>query len=112
MEAGPNPTSFPKWVKEPNNLYIASQAKKYLHNAKENSKWNHGKLSWRLYQGEITPEEFLGQYEEYVRKDLWNDLGELANKTMGCWCEDQTNCHGKVLQKLYKEKMAKEFFNM
>ena len=101
----PNGTTFSDWVKDEDNLYIAAQKKKYIKDAKENSKWCHGNLSWRLFKKEITVDEFLQKYEQYVRKNLWNDLEELTNATMGCWCEDEGVCHGGVLKRLYKEKM-------
>jgi hypothetical protein len=51
----------------------------------------------------------LAGYERHVREDLWNDLGELDGKVLGCWCvtTDQlepVRCHGQVLMKLLREK--------
>ena len=103
----PNGTTFSDWVKGEDNLYIATQKKKYIKDAKENSKWCHGNLSWRLYKKEITVDEFLQEFEKYARKKLWNDLDELTGTTMGCWCEEESMCHGGVLKSLYIEKMFK-----
>ena len=101
----PDGTTFSDWVKGDENLYIATQKKKYIKDAKENSKWCHGNLSWKLYKKEITVDEFLQKFEQHVRDNLWNDLDELTGATMGCWCEDESMCHGGILKRLYKEKM-------
>ena len=48
----------------------------------------------------------LEEYEQWVRKNLWNDLNELIGKKLGCWCDVQNGvlCHGLILLKLIKEK--------
>lgn len=48
--------------------------------------------------------QVIAQFENYIRDnpDLLNDLPELVNKTLGCYCKPQA-CHGDVLVKLLKE---------
>jgi hypothetical protein len=54
----------------------------------------------------------LEKYEAHVRNspELMARLGELRNKTLGCWCKDKhgmgKKCHGDVLVKLVKEVYA------
>jgi len=50
-------------------------------------------------------ENLVAKYEEWLRNqaDLLQDLDELSNKVLGCWCKPQP-CHGDVLVKLWKEK--------
>lgn len=51
-----------------------------------------------------TREEVITKYEIYIRnnKKLLNDLYELKDKVLGCFC-DPLPCHGHVLIKLLKE---------
>lgn len=54
----------------------------------------------------------LEKYEVHVRNspELMARLGELRNKTLGCWCKDKhgagKKCHGDVLVKLVREVYA------
>lgn len=49
------------------------------------------------------------KYEAHVRSnpELMARLGELRDKTLGCWCKDKHGqgkaCHGDVLVKLVRE---------
>ena len=51
----------------------------------------------------------LDDYEIFVCDNLWDDLDELKNKILGCWCLNThiiypIICHGQILLKLLKEK--------
>ena len=51
----------------------------------------------------------LQEYEDWVRKTLWNDLDELKGNVLGCWCVTTSKtiplrCHGQILMKLLREK--------
>jgi hypothetical protein len=51
-----------------------------------------------------TRKQVIQKYERYLlmrRNDLLNDLQELKDKTLGCWCFPKA-CHGDVLIKLIK----------
>lgn len=52
------------------------------------------------------PEEAIKAYRNWIEKGkgshLLEDLWELKNKTLGCWCSPKP-CHGDVLIKLVKE---------
>ena len=39
---------------------------------------------------------------------LIEQLPELENKVLGCWCENSKLCHGSILIKLYHEKYEEE----
>ena len=103
--------SFKQWLEDSKNIYIAGNLKKYSSNedAKE-SIWFHRRLSYKLFKKDITNQQFLDQYELFIRKKLWNKLDTLEGKTIGCWCEDKEKCHGSVLIKLFNEKQ-KIFLN-
>jgi len=56
--------------------------------------------------------EDLEGYEKYVRSNLWDELEELEDKILGCWCINTKElvplkCHGQILMKLVKEKKWK-----
>lgn len=50
--------------------------------------------------------EAIDSYREWITegegKHLLNDLPELENKTLGCWCKPLA-CHGDVLVELVNE---------
>ena len=97
--------SFKQWLEDNKNVYIAGNLKKYSRDedAKE-SIWYHRRLSYKLYKKDITIQQFLEQYEQFIRKKLWNKLDTLEGKNLGCWCEDKDKCHSSVLIKLFNEK--------
>ena len=86
--------------------YIIQDADVYIASRVQRGGWNLIETKWR---NQFTPwncetlEESLEKYEAYVRKNLWHHLIELRGKRLGCWCEDQNKCHGKILIKLLKE---------
>jgi len=48
-----------------------------------------------------TREEVVEKYREWILRQptLLNDIDELKNKTLGCWCSPNA-CHGDVLKEL------------
>ena len=50
----------------------------------------------------------LEKYAAHVRRRLWRDLDSLEGKLLGCWCENEHECHGRVLVELLEEKKMKE----
>ena len=54
----------------------------------------------------------MTQYTDFIKKEKWGDLDQLKNKVLGCWCDtDDTDCHARILQSLYRQKKNEEFFN-
>lgn len=51
-------------------------------------------------------EKCVEMYEDYIidSPELYDQLDELANKELGCWCAPE-ECHGDVLVRLFEEKM-------
>lgn len=58
-----------------------------------------------------TREEAIEKFREYIEsgdgKHLLNDLHELKDKTLGCWCEPEP-CHGEVLIELVERYCCQE----
>ena len=50
-------------------------------------------------------DEVIKKYEEMLltNPSLLNDLHELKDKTLGCWCRPK-KCHGDVLLNLLEDK--------
>lgn len=93
-----NVPDFEEWSKDTNNLYIGRNMSFYVKGA-VGSKWSNP-YTVKKYG----LEECLKMYENYVRNtpSLYDNLLELDNKTLGCWCAPEP-CHGDVLIKLLKE---------
>lgn len=70
------------------------------------SKWGNpfSHLSNTLAKFKVnTREEAMWAYREWITngagKHLLNDLHELKDKTLGCWCKP-LSCHGDILKEL------------
>jgi hypothetical protein len=92
---------FKAWAKVPNHMYIGRNMNFYVPGTYQ-SKWaNPYPLS------KYTRSQSMKLYEKYIREsDLYNHLGELKGKVLGCWCKPLL-CHGDILIKLMKEKKKK-----
>ena len=58
-----------------------------------------------------TRKEVIQMYEKWLRrnKKLMNDIGELEDKILGCFCKPLP-CHGDVLVKLVMEYKQRQIF--
>ena len=105
--------SFSQWLQDPNNLYIAGDLSKYgKKHGLTDSKWYKNVNELQKFRSYEKDEDFLTVYEQCIRStpDLWNDLDDLENKALGCWCKASQSCHADVLIKLYEEKMKKDTY--
>ena len=91
------------WLENTDNVYIGRDMSFYVPGAK-GSKWKNpfkvakpGKI-YKRNDKRYTLEESINEYRNYVLndKDLMEELYELKNKTLGCWCKPN-NCHGDIL---------------
>lgn len=88
--------------KEPYDVYIGRENITY---GLSESKW-HNPFKTTQY----SREDVLKMYEEYIiDSTLYDELHELEDKVLGCWCKP-FECHGDVLVKLFYEKRLKEMF--
>ena len=102
-------TTFAKWLKDSNNLYINKNLAKYAKkNDLSDSIWfkDIGELQKFIFNDK--DEDYLTVYERCVRStpEMWNCLENLENKVLGCWCKSSQSCHADVLIKLFKEKKS------
>jgi hypothetical protein len=96
---------FQDWAKDPSHVYIGRDMTFYVKGTVK-SKWSN---PYTVKKYGI--DKCLELYESYIRKNkkLMNDIEELRNKELGCWCITKTNnkCHGNVLIKILEEKNKK-----
>lgn len=88
---------FQDWNSLKDTLYIGRNMSFYVPGTFK-SKWANP-FSVKKYGRE----KCLELYEDHVRNTLWDQLFELENMELGCFCHPEP-CHGNVLQRLYKEK--------
>lgn len=97
-------TKVVHWKKSEYDVYIARP-----------SKWG---CPFTHIKGRSTRAEFvvssrkeaLEKYRDYLEfgdgKHLLNDLHELKDKKLGCWCKDENgngNCHGDIIVELIEK---------
>ena len=100
-------TTFAKWLKDSNNLYINKNLAKYAKkNDLSDSIWFKDISQLQKFTFNDKDEDYLTVYERCVRStpELWNNIHNLENKVLGCWCKPSEPCHADVLIKLFKEK--------
>ena len=89
--------------KEPFDIYIGR-----LPNGKYN-KWAYPKELRDTFPEGTTRKTIVDAYEQYLlsNEELMNDLHELKDKVLGCWCKDLggkgKSCHGDILVKWIKK---------
>ena len=96
-----------KWIQIPNNLYVGRRGRVFITEGNQKRVFHYPDSKWgNPYKGE----NCLQLYEDHVRKNLYDQIGELANKTIGCFCVMkpyeqgmEPTCHTHILVKLYLE---------
>ena len=85
------------WLRNPDNIYIGRNMTVYVPGA-VGSKW---KNPFNVKKGRL---ECINMYKEYIKSTpaLFNSLGELCGKNVGCWCHPEP-CHGHALRDLVHE---------
>ena len=84
-------TDFNDWNSKPDNVYIGRKV--HYVDGTFTSKWRNP------FSSKIGREECIKKYEEHlISSGLINDIHELRNKELGCWCKPEA-CHGDILIK-------------
>lgn len=86
------------WLENKNNIYIGKDMT-HLVPSSEKSKWCNP-----YTVKEYGKENALKMYSEYIKKEMYDELDELQNKNLGCFCEELEICHADILITLLKEK--------
>lgn len=95
--------------KEPYDVYIGRPSK-------WSNPYTHIKDKKTLAKYVVdTREEAIQKFREYIEtgdgKHLLNDLHELKDKTLGCWCHPES-CHGDILLELVDKYCYEEERNL
>jgi hypothetical protein len=97
-----NYANFEEWNRIDNHVYIGRNMNFYVAGTFA-SKWQNP-----YSVKEYGLDKCLKLYEKHVREtSLYDQLGELEGKILGCWCAPE-KCHGDILCRLLKEKKRKE----
>ena len=66
------------------------------------NKWAYPKELRDSFPKGTPRREIIEAYRDYVlsKPELLNDLHELRDKTLGCWCKPSKSCHGDILVEL------------
>ena len=85
------------WLKDKDHLYIG---RKNINGSLPASKWQNP-----FHTEDFGKDQCLQKYERYIRNspELIQDIKEIENKQMGCFCKPY-ECHGDVLLKILREQ--------
>ncbi len=88
------------WIKDNNNIYIGRDMSFYVEGANK-SKWSNP-----FIVKQYGLDDCLRRYQIYIqRSDLIDDIEELRDKILGCWCLEHNKCHADILiDILYNKK--------
>ena len=95
------------WCKDPNNVYIGRKGVVFVDKKRYPSKDSIWCNPYKIGK-DGSRDDVLNKYENYIRNklkenpSLENELKELKNKNLGCWCAPEP-CHGNILKKLLSE---------
>lgn len=102
----PNYNSLSEWLLDKNHVYIGSPVQ-----------WVKGATS-NIWENPFSTESFgltrsLVLYESYVlgTPALRDELISLQGKSIGCWFDSSSQCHGHVLKKLVEENLSHQTAN-
>ena len=103
-----------KWMEKENSLYVGRKGRIFIKQLDGTKKIFHYKDSiWRnLFKvgpGKYDVDTSIRLYKKHIiESDLINRLGDLENKVLGCFCDQNDQCHAKILVELYKQRVIKE----
>ena len=88
-----------EWMKDPNHLYVGRRGRVFVDKVPfyyEGSIWGNP-----FKKGDI--KDILQKYKDHViGSELKDKLRELEGKALGCFCNENSECHAKILAELYK----------
>lgn len=99
----PKYNNLEDWMNDPNNAYVGRRGVVFIDGQrfpKQDSIWHN---PFKINK-DNDRKAVIQRYETYIidkikRENLKNELLNLKNKNLGCWCEPE-DCHADVLVKL------------
>lgn len=108
-ETGDENINLKIWMEDPKNLYVGRRGRIFIsYPDKEKKIFHYSASKWenpyKVGKDEYSLEESLRLYKQHIiNSGLINDINELSDKTLGCFCNQSGNCHAKVLVELFNE---------
>ena len=102
----PRYNNLKEWMEDENNVYIGRKNVVFIDGKRfptEQSIWAN---PFKLQSG--NRKDMMIKYEHYIKEKIRtgeitkDQLLELSNKTLGCWCKPE-HCHGDILKKIVNE---------
>jgi len=103
-----------KWLEDSNNVYIGRYVRIFIGKGDNKKRFELNDTKWGnpykvgTEKGKYSLEESLKLYKKHITKKIeedpeYYDLGELREKNLGCFCDQDAKCHGDILLALIKE---------
>ena len=101
--------SLEEWMNDLNNLYVGRRGRIFIHEDGEKRIFHYKDSKWRnpykVSKKDYTLTESLQLYKQHlIDSGLINELEELKGKKLGCFCDQENDCHAKVLKDLIEKK--------
>lgn len=106
----PKYNNLKEWMEDSQNLYIGRKRVVFIDGQRfppENSKWANI-FTVKKYGRE----KAIQLYKEYITEKISKgelDIKELKEKTLGCFCSKDEDCHSDVLIKLFKDNVKLDY---
>ena len=110
--------SIREWLEEENTMYVGRDWRVWIterevdeENKKLKTRFSLEKSKWYnpFKLKTYTLEESLKLYEEHLyQSGLIKDLKELEGKDLGCFCDQNADCHAKLLARKVNELCEKD----
>jgi hypothetical protein len=102
-------TDLRDWMSKDNNVYVGRRGRVFItqpDKSKEIFVYSGSKFA-NIYKidKDGTVEEVCKKYRDYILNtpELLNSLIELKGKNLGCFCNQDNECHAKILKSLIDE---------
>lgn len=94
-----------EWMADENNIYVGRHGKIFIHYIDDSGNKNRRMFHYKKSKWcnpfpvkEFGLDKFLQMFKEHILKvDYLDDIKELKNKKLGCWCKIGDRCHVDIL---------------
>jgi len=103
-------SNLEEWLKNPNNLYVGRRGRIFIGSGTEKRVFFYPQSKWgNPYKikdhPNITIDNLILLYKQHlITSGLINQIDELLNKNIGCFCDLKDRCHTDVLISNLSEK--------
>ena len=107
-----NLVSLKNFIETPNCIFVGDNLSRYTNGKMMDSKWapkvifGKYKLFGRVTRTIYSRRSKLHFYEVYIRSTMNDQLYELYNCKLGCYCKYDQRCHADILRRLCVEQYA------